>query len=88
MPQNLPRFGLVVGSVLLIQLPCLPNSGAEEIRDTPEVFTEVLRSWAAKHKIEKAALVVRRDGEIVQARDRGSSSSARPRRNHRPLFGG
>ena len=35
------------------------------VGDTPEVFTQVLTDWAAKHKVRQAVVVVRREGRVV-----------------------
>ena len=35
------------------------------VGDAPEVFTQVLTDWAAKHKVRQAVVVVRREGRVV-----------------------
>ena len=53
---------------------------AEPVRppDTPEAFTRTLAAWAAKHKVEKAAIIVRRDGRVVHQAGIGGADPSSP----------
>src|SRR5262245_42401603 len=41
------------------------QAAAQPLSDTPEAFTQALTAWAAKHKVKKAVIVVRREGRVV-----------------------
>lgn len=43
-----------------------------------EVFTRTLATWAAKHKVEKAIIVVRRDGRVVHQAGIGGADPSAP----------
>jgi len=47
-------------------------------QDTPAVFTRTLAAWAAKHKVERAVIVVRRGGRVVQRAGIGGADPSSP----------
>ena len=65
---------------------CAPHAGAAvrepeappQASETPEAFTSTLAAWAAKHKVEKAVIVVRRRGRIVHQAGIGGADPSSP----------
>ena len=53
---------------------------AEPVRppDTPEAFTRTLAAWAARHKVEKAVIIVRRGGRVVHQAGIGGADPSSP----------
>ena len=51
------------GSAGALSTPVLPP--LPDPTGTPEALTQVLRNWMAKHRIERASIIVRRAGETV-----------------------
>lgn len=55
-----------------------PTAAPAEIDGTPTIFTKVLASWAAKHNVKRAVIVVRRDGRVVHQGGLGGADPAAP----------
>jgi hypothetical protein len=57
---------LHVIAVLTATLVAAPAASAREpLPDTTEAYGVVLKDWTARHKVQRAIVVVRREGRIV-----------------------
>src|ERR1043166_5574681 len=68
--------GVMAALIASTILPLTP--AAAQTSEVPAAFGAALKTWAAKHRIKRAFVIVRRDGRVVYASVRGGADPGAP----------